>query len=200
VDAPQVDYRLARPGSPSWPDALEDVREAVRWTRRNARDLGIDPDRIVAFGQSAGAHLAALLGTLPDPGANDGVSARVAGVINFYGPSDLEALIQTRHLAHDPTPIFLGDTPAREASPIAHVTPYTAPMLLLHGTDDLWVPIEQSERLAAALKRAGVRNRLVRVEGARHGFEAPVTPPQQGNPVIDEIFAFLDSLWNVDLE
>jgi acetyl esterase/lipase len=195
-----VDYRLARPGSPSWPDALEDVREAVRWTRRNARDLGIDPDRIVAFGQSAGAHLAALLGTLPDPGAHDGVSARVAAVIDFYGPTDLEHLIRTRHLAHDPAPIFLGDTPAREASPTAHVTRDTAPMLLFHGTDDLWVRIDQSERLAGALQRAGVRNRLVRVEGARHGFEAPVTPPQQPNPILDEIFAFLGSVWNADSE
>jgi acetyl esterase/lipase len=191
-----VDYRLARPGSPSWPAALEDVREAVRWTRRNARDLGIDPDRIVALGQSAGAHLAALLGTLPDPGATDGVSARVAAVINFYGPSDLEALFHARHLAHDPMQIFLGDKPARAASPIAHVTPNTVPMLLFHGTDDLWVPIDQSERLAAALKRSGVRNRLVRVEGARHGFEALVKAPRKQD-LVDEIFAFLDSVWNV---
>ena len=191
-----VDYRLAQPGSPSWEAALDDVREAVRWTRRNAPDLGIDPDRIVALGQSSGAHLATLLGTLPDPGAPDGVSSRVAAVISFSGPSDLDALIRTRRLTHDPIPTFVGDAPASKASPIHHVTRDDAPMLLFHGTDDLWVPIQQSERLAAALQQHGVPHRLVRVPGARHGFEAPVTPPQEPNPVLDEIFAFLESVWN----
>src|SRR5262245_20531301 len=58
-----ADYRLARPGVPGWPAALDDLRESVRWIRRHADDLGIDPGRIAAFGPSAGGHLAALLGT-----------------------------------------------------------------------------------------------------------------------------------------
>src|SRR5919107_1795723 len=61
-----VGYLLSKPGSPSWPANFEDVREAVRWMRRHADDHGIDPDRIVAMGASAGGHLSALLGTYPD--------------------------------------------------------------------------------------------------------------------------------------
>ena len=61
-----VEYLLSKPGSPSWPANFEDVREAVRWVRRHADEYGIDPDRIVAMGASAGGHLSALLGTYPD--------------------------------------------------------------------------------------------------------------------------------------
>ena len=115
-----VDYRLARPGSPSWPSVIDDLRESVRWMRRHASELEIDPDRIVAVGQSSGAHLAALLGTLPEELSLDGVSSRVQAVVSFYGPSDLAYLIKTRHLNHEPARILLGndetETPMTELS------------------------------------------------------------------------------------
>jgi acetyl esterase/lipase len=197
-----VDYRLARPGAPGWQGALDDLREAVRWTRRNAGELGIDPDRIVALGQSAGAHLAALLGTLPNPADQDGVSCRVRAVVNFYGPSDLNRLAESRRrLAHDPTRVFLGDDPtqfrdrAADASPITYVSPDDAPMLLLHGRDDGWVPLEQSDQLAEKLEKAGVLHRLIVVDGASHGFGAEVrTRPERD--VLPEIFAFLETVGN----
>jgi acetyl esterase/lipase len=200
-----ADYRLARPGSPTWPDALDDLREAVRWTRRYAGDLGIDPDRIAVLGQSAGAHLAALLGISPDP-ADD--LSHVQAVVDFYGPTDLERLPLTRsqRLAHDPVFLFLGRDPpdfsvrARDASPIHRVRSDSAPMLLFHGTRDAWVPIEQSEELARALRDAGVTHRLMRIEGAQHGFDAEVRDPEVTDPdhrdLLDEILDFLRSVWN----
>ena len=126
--------------------------------RRHSQELGIDPYRIVALGQSSGADLAALLGTVPDPADRGDVSSRVQAVVSFYGPSDLNRLATMRHLTHDPTRIFLGDGNARfhdlttEASPLRHVTRDDPPMLLLHGTDDAWVPIEQSARLAECFR------------------------------------------------
>jgi acetyl esterase/lipase len=191
-----ADYRLAWPGAPSWPAARDDLREAVRWIRRHTRELGVNPACIAAFGQSAGGHLAAILGT------SDGVTgphdtSRVRAVVNFYGPSNLEKLPlqRVRRLAHEPVRIFLGEDPttpserARAASPIDHVRGDTAPMLLMHGTRDSWVPIAQSEELARVLKAADVMHRLIGIERAQHGFEAEEKD-------LAEIFAFLQSVWN----
>jgi acetyl esterase/lipase len=109
-----IDYRLSKPGAPSWPDNVADVRAAVRWLRRHAAEYGVNPGRIVAMGASAGGHLAALLGTLPEaprprdePGrarpaaAPDAASdsARVQAVIDFYGTTDLAALAEHRQQA-----------------------------------------------------------------------------------------------------
>jgi len=197
-----VDYRLARPGSPSWSGVIDDLREAVRWMRRHASELEIDPDRIVALGQSSGAHLAALLGTLPDKLGTDGVSSRVQAVVSFYGPTDLARLIRTRHLDHEPARILLGNDETSktefQASPIHHVTNDDAPMLLLHGSDDKWVRPEQSARMAEALESAGVPHRLIVVDGARHGFEATVNYPVKCD-LLPEILAFLESVWNVSI-
>lgn len=199
VVAPE--YRLARPGDPSWPAVLAELRDVVRWVRRHAHELEIDPDRIAALGQSAGGQLAALLGTLPDEPRPAGESGRVNAVIDFYGPSDLASLVETRHLEHEPVRILLGERAAndparlREASPIEHVTNDDAPMLLLHGSDDAWVPPQQSARLAAALERAGVRHKLILVEGVRHGFEAQVnTVPRRD--LLPEILGFLRGAWD----
>jgi acetyl esterase/lipase len=198
-----ADYRLARPGAPSWPGARDDLREAVRWIRRHARELDVDPHRIAALGQSAGAHLAALLGTFP---AED--DADVQAIVGFYGPSNLEQLPLQRveRLPHEPVHIFLGDDAtmpsgkAREASPVNHVRRESAPMLLFHGTRDSWVPIAQSEELGRALEAAGVLHRLIRVDGARHGFDAEVNDPEVRNPadrnLLPHVLAFLRSVWN----
>ncbi len=197
-----ADYRLARPGFPGWPEALDDVREAVRWIKRHAAEFEMDPDRIAALGQSAGAHLALLLGTLPDPANGDGISSRVAAVVSFYGPSDLNRLAETRRrLTHDPTSVFVGgkrlDFSARatQASPMTHVSIDDVPTLLIHGSDDLWVPVEQSKRLAESLERAGVRSETLIVDGAAHGFEAEVrTQPNQD--LLPQVLGFLESVWN----
>jgi acetyl esterase/lipase len=199
-----IDYRLTRPGSPSWPGVIDDLREAVRWIRRHASEFEIDPERIVAMGQSSGAHLAALLGALPEDLGNAGVSSRVQAVVSFYGPTDLMRSMRTRHLDYEPTRFLFGNDHAAipetkfAASPINHVTYDDAPMLLLHGSDDQWVLPEQSERMAKALESAGVPHRLVLVDGARHGFEAMVNYPVKRD-LLPEILAFLESVWNVSI-
>ena len=86
-------YELSAPGKPTWPVNFEDVQAAVRWVRSNAGTLGINPNEIAAIGESAGANLAALLGTYSTrrvPG--DGVSAAVDAVVAFSTPTDLTTL------------------------------------------------------------------------------------------------------------
>ena len=154
------------------------------------------------LGISAGAHLAALLGTQAEERGHDGVSSRVQAVVSFYGPSDLPRLMIARRLKHEPVRMFMGDAAAgsadlvAEASPISHVTHDDPPFLLLHGSDDRWVPLDQSVRLASTLAIAGVPHRLIVVPGARHGFGLTVEYPTHRD-LLPDIAAFLESVWNI---
>jgi acetyl esterase/lipase len=195
-----IDYQLARPATPSWPAVMDDLRESVRWVRRHSDELGVDPERIAVLGLSSGGHLASLLATLPEVSSEDGVSSRVRAVVSFYAPYDLQALVTERRLDHEPVENLLGrgnmppSVQSREASPINHVSADDPPMLLFHGTDDLWVLPDQSVRMARALDAAGVRHRLILVDGARHGFEALVEYPERRD-LLPEILTFLESAW-----
>ena len=167
-----ADYRLARSASPSWPDALEDLREAVRWIRRNADGYLVDPDRIVAMGSSAGGQLAMLLGT--DVAGNQGpgeVSCRVQAVVSLYGPSDLVELHATRRLANDPMLLLINSSSQASAeliaaSPIHQTSRTVAPILMIHGSDDRWVPPRAVDRDGeAAGKRRGETSAVDRPRG-----------------------------------
>ena len=105
-----MNYTLSAPGAPSWPTNFEDVRNAVRWARASAGEFDFNPNHFAAIGESAGGHLAALLGTNPDGPITTGgdtaegdvygsVSARVQAVVDFYGPTDLAALEQESAVA-----------------------------------------------------------------------------------------------------
>ncbi|MGY1808646.1 alpha/beta hydrolase fold domain-containing protein [Blastococcus sp. SYSU D00669] len=187
-----VDYRLS--GEAVWPAQLHDAKAAVRWLRARAGDVGVDPDRIAAWGESAGGHLAALLGLLTDPslegdvGYRDGSSA-VAAVVAWYPPTDLVGFAADAAAdPADPTTReaqLLGaparDVPAlaAQASPVAHVTPDAPPFLLLHGAADRFVPCVQSERLYAALVEAGADAELDLYEGADHMWLGSAGAAQQ---------------------
>jgi acetyl esterase/lipase len=199
-----ADYSLARPNEPSWPEVLEDLRSAVRWIRSHADGYRVDPYRIVAVGSGAGGHLAALLGTYPPEYEPEETSSRVQAIVSLYGPSDLEALLRSRTLEYDPVWLLVGRDGSgkverlRAASPIHHVTPGDAPVLLIHGTEDLWLPAVQSRLFAERLEQAGVKNRLLIVTGARHGFELNIEFPEKRD-LLPEILAFLESVWHVQL-
>lgn len=180
-----VGYRLT--GEASWPAQVHDCKAAIRWVRAHARTYNLDPDRIGLIGGSAGGHLVALLGTSDasaglegDLGAYAGVSTRVRCVVDQYGPSDFLTLGQAPgKLKHDGPhtavarllggPIGERRDVARAASPITYVSSDDPPFLIIHGTDDPGVPYDQSVRLAAALRAAGVPTLFQTVEGGLHG-------------------------------
>ena len=177
-----VDHRLS--GEALWPAQLHDVKAAVRWLRARAGELGVDPGRVHAWGESAGGHLAALLGlTAGDPELEGdvgvtGPSSAVAAVAAWYPPTDLPALpgdLGTDPAAADSREAQLLGAPvaavpdrAAQASPVAHVSPGAPPFLLLHGRADRLIPCVQSERLRDALQDAGVPVGLTTYDGADH--------------------------------
>jgi len=180
-----VDYRLS--GEAIFPAQIEDCKAAVRWVRANAHRYGLDPDRIGAWGSSAGGHLVALLGTTGDVkqfdahGANLDQSSRVQAVCDWFGPTDFLRMNDfPGGMDHDgpdsPESLVIGgpiqenkDKVAR-ANPITYVTSDDPPFLIMHGDNDQSVPYNQSELLYDALKKAGVEVTLYRVKGGGHGF------------------------------
>lgn len=181
--AASVDYRLLDAGRPNrWPVQVADVRCAVRYLRRRAGSLGLDPERGAALGFSAGGYLAEMLGTASDVEGLDHAcpdtetSPAVRAVVAYYAPADLRPEASYSRAADAILTRFLGAPRARVperaalASPVVHVDAADPPHLLLHGTRDTVVPLDQSERMRDALEAAGVHAQLVVVDGAPHGF------------------------------
>ncbi len=183
-----VGYRLS--GEAIWPAQIHDCKAAIRWVKGNARKYHLDPDRIGVIGTSAGGHLVAMLGTSGEVKSLDGKlghflteNARIACVVDEFGPTDLLAMGGSHVNPDSPESILIGGAvqerkeAAQNASPISFVAADNPPFLLLHGTNDPAVPFDQSERLFAALKKAGVNATFVPVVGAGHGnFASPEVP------------------------
>lgn len=164
-----------------WPKNLHDCKTAVRFLRKNAAKYRIDADRIGAIGGSAGGHLAAMVAlTAPEDGLDPkepwgDVSCRVQAVVPMYGPHDLAGTGEDADLL-------------KRASSVTYATKDDPPALILHGTKDTTVPLAQSEKLAEALKKAGVEHELVVVEGAPHSFHLE----PKGHDLRPKVIAFFD--------
>jgi len=184
-----IDYRHALEAP--FPAQLLDAKAAVRYLRAHGDELGISTERIGVMGESAGGHIAALLGLTahrPDLEGSHGVvgpSSAVDVVVDWYGPADLTTMprktLPPQIAAKLPPELVtppeehltrgLDGAAYADASPVTHVTPDSPPFLLVHGTADWLVPYAQSEQLHGALTAAGVDCRLVPVDGAQHIFD-----------------------------
>ena len=98
-----VDYRLLQGTHNRWPAQLDDVQRAVRWVRANAAKYGVSPNRIGAFGHSAGATLASLLGMEETRDNSDAsvakYSSKVQAVVDVSGPSDFTTFLGPEDMA-----------------------------------------------------------------------------------------------------
>ena len=186
-----VDYRLTDVAT--FPAQLLDANAAVRWLRSHAAEYGVDPRRIYAWGDSAGGHLACLLGLTAgvdefrEPGSGVGGNDGVGAVVAWYPPTDLERMGEQARpdavaRANDPgsrESLLIGAQPAdapekaRAASPISYVRAGAPPFLLIHGTADRFVPAAQSAGLADALAAAGTAVELLLLDGADHMWASP---------------------------
>ena len=164
------------------PDIVADVRRGVRFIRYNAKQWGIDPNRLGVYGGSAGGHLSLMIGTASDngdPNAKEDFlkeSDRVAAVVAYFPPVDLRQI--TRGLNPPPSGTVLDRFPAlnfekekaADYSPLLFVTPDDPPTLLIHGDKDELVNISNSQIIFDAFKKANVKTDFVTIPGAGHGF------------------------------
>ncbi len=190
-----ANYRLA---PTPWPAEIEDVACAIRHLKENAGAYGIDPARIGIWGNSAGGHLAALIGTTDDF-SGPGASTRPQAVVAMYGIHDLTAgdtplvtaiaIQQAFGSPPDPDSEVLV-----EASPVTHPTGGDAPMPLIHGAEDLVVLPNQSQALFDRLTDAGAAPQLLLVANAGHELEPSggALDPTEGE-ITARITAFLDA-------
>lgn len=178
--AVNVNYTLATPGRPGYPRQVDELRAAVRWVRRRARSLGVDPRRIGALGSSAGAHLISLLATTGRGPLTRG--SRLGAVVAWSPPTDLARLRQ-RYLRVRIAG-FLGcrlcARRSAAASPLTHVTPDDPPMMIVNSRREL-IPTSQARRMAGRLRAAGVPSRLWVLPGTLH---APRYSPTTLGPAV----------------
>jgi acetyl esterase/lipase/TolA-binding protein len=184
-----IEYRLS--GEAKFPAQIEDVKLAVRFLRAKAKEFHLDPERIGVWGQSAGGHLAALLGTsggvkeLEGAGGWHRFSSRVQAVVDWNGPVDfLEPKeVELRAKSKDDAPDRLIGVPLQEnrqkavrANPVTYVSKDDPPFLIMHGDEDQVVSLSQSQLLYEALKSKGVDVTLNIIKGAGHFGVDGVSP------------------------
>jgi len=162
-----INYRLA-PLHPH-PAAVQDIEAAIAFVRDHARSYRIDPKKIALMGESAGGHLAALVGARESPG--------LAAIVSFYGIHDIPLWVKQRGRMPENIAKYLAGADPLDASPVRHIRRTMPPHLFVHGTNDAGVPIEQSTSMCEKMRTAGARCELYRVEGAPHGVEN-----WEGNP------------------
>jgi len=206
-----VNYRLSREAI--FPAAILDLKAALRFLRANAAKFNLDPERIAAWGDSAGGNLASMLGATAGVPAledltmgNAGESSNVQAVVDFYGPTDFANMDNafaysgiTQHMIHSSADSYesrymgflITSYPekARRADPETYISASAPPFFIENGDKDLTVPPSQNAHLAAALEKAIGKDKVVYISlpGAGHGG-----PEFDSAENLDRVFAFLD--------
>jgi acetyl esterase/lipase len=166
------EYRLS--GEAPWPAQLNDVKAAVRWMRANANQLNIDEEKICVTGNSAGAHLALMLGGHTDgfegAGGNQRVSSRCAAISAIYPPTELH--FNKNEVENKLLGEAGNDEVAAKASPINYGNNGFPPTILIHGNADQVVPQSESFNMYHALNKAGVGVELHVFDGVPHAFDS----------------------------
>ncbi len=205
-----INYRLS--GEALFPAQINDVKAAIRFIRANASKYDLNPDKIAVWGSSSGGALAALAGTSGDVKelqdltlGNADQSDRVQAVVNWCGPLNLLTMddqYKESGVPGYPTNIptsysskYLGKQVnlvpdlAKKADPTTYITPDDPPVFIQHGTDDIWVPVQQSIEFAAKLEPVIGKDKvyLEVMQGVGHGGQ-PFNNQQNTSKALD----FLD--------
>jgi len=184
-----------------FPAQLDDCRAAIAEIVRRAGEWGLDPTRIAVVGHGGGGLLAALVGLADDP-ADDPTGDEAAApqyppaaVAILSAPTDLTSLGPEHDRPRSPASLLVGGPlpevreAALRASPVWHVSPDDPPCLVIHGTADPSVPVEQAVRLDAALSAVGVPSTLLLLDRAGHAASIG-----RDSPAGRAILEFLDAV------
>jgi acetyl esterase len=166
MEAISFQYRLSSIGGHTPADAVSDARSAIRWARRHAGVLGIDPNRLIGAGISAGAHLvlcAAMLGEHDDPEDDPALSPVPNALVLQCAPVASASDSQFAELLQ-------GRAAPEELSPAHHVKPGLPPMCLVHSKADEIVPYGSVKEFVTKMQEAGNRCELYTFEEADHFF------------------------------
>ena len=175
-----------------FPAPLDDCRAAVATILRNAELWGIDPERVCLAGAAAGGHLAALVAFTADGAGERAAALPVAAVCAVAAPFHLTSLGPAHDRAASPASRLIGGPlpdlreAALQASPLVHVSADDPPTLIVHGTADEQVPVDQAVRLDAALHAAGVDSTVVILDAGH------AVPLDEASPAGRELLHFLD--------
>jgi acetyl esterase/lipase len=182
-------YHISQPEATVM-EITQDVNRAVRYVRHNARQYGVDPQRLGVTGGSAGGHLSLMVATRGGPGPADATdpvdreSSAVQAVAIFYPVTDLLNLGKSTENLGDGGPprsfvkafgpqstnLAVWKVIGHEMSPIYYVTSNLPPSLIYHGDADTLVPLDQSERFQAEARKLGRTVEVVVHHGGKHGW------------------------------
>lgn len=200
-----ADYRVRQRHGTLAEKSVADAKSAIRWVRQNADRLGVDPNRIVAAGGSAGGHLAACTGVIDgfdEPDEPSEVSS-VPNAMALFNPAVVLAPYEGVEVSEEKQ-ADLADrigVPARQISPIHHLRSDLPPTIIFHGEDDPTVAFHAVRRYTEVNEELGNRCELVGYAGARHGFfnfGRGGVPGEHYLDTVSRLHEFLHSLGYVD--
>ena len=159
-----ADYRTKKKHGTPPMDCVRDAKSVMRWVRSHAGELGVDPDRLLAGGGSAGGHLAAATAVVKpfnETGEDTSISCRPAALVLF-------------NPVFDNGPDGYGHDRVQEVwqdfSPLHNLDETVPPTLVMLGTQDNLIPVATAEAWKAKMDELGVRCDLVLYEDQPHGF------------------------------
>jgi len=180
-----VNVEYVRSAVAEAPGAVENCLCALRWVVDHAAEYRIDASRLVVMGDSSGGHLALMTGMAPATArldrpcnpSGDLPVPKVAGIVNWYGITDIVDLLQgpnRRDYAVDwVAKADNREEMARRVSPVTWARSELPPIITIHGDSDPTVPYSQALELHEALNAAHARNELFTIKGGRHGGFTP---------------------------
>lgn len=171
-----INYRFARNDLTRFPAQLSDVQSALEAIESKANEYKVNVNKVVLIGASAGAHLALL------QAYKNNNNGKIKAVVDLFGPADLTDLYKNHPIPDQARPVlvnFLGATPSAkpdlyfQASPINFISAKSVPTKIFHGSNDIVVPISQSDALKAKLEANKIKVDMTIYQGEGHGWYGP---------------------------